>query len=63
MGINLGFTAMLFAVGLGIGGIFTAVPVLHTVLKIVGTAYLLYLAWRIASASASAAQTVRRTGR
>ena len=49
-GINLGFTAMLFAVGLGIGGIFTAIPVLHTVLKIVGAAYLLYLALRIATA-------------
>lgn len=49
-GINIGFTAMLFAVGLGIGGIFTAIPELHTVLKVVGAAYLLYLAFRIASA-------------
>lgn len=48
-GINLGFTAMLFAVGLGIGGIFAAVPALHVVLKVVGTIYLLYLAWRIAT--------------
>lgn len=55
MGINLGFTAMLFAVGLGIGGIFTAVPVLHDVLKVAGAAYLLYLAWRIASAKPSSA--------
>jgi threonine/homoserine/homoserine lactone efflux protein len=55
MGINLGFTAMLFAVGLGIGGIFTAFPVLHTVLKVGGSAYLLYLAWRIATAASSAA--------
>lgn len=52
-GITLGFTAMLFAVGLGLGGLFAAVPLLHAVLKLVGTAYLLYLAWRIAMADPS----------
>lgn len=51
-GINLGFTVMVFAVGLGLGAIFVAYPVLHTILKIVGTLYLLYLAWRIANSGA-----------
>ena len=48
-GINLGFGAMMFAVGLGAGTLFTVVPYLHETLKVVGTLYLLYLAWRIAS--------------
>ena len=34
--------------GLGLGAIFTAYPTLYTVLKYVGAAYLLYLAWAIA---------------
>ena len=48
-GINLGFGTMVFAVGLGADALFTAVPHLYEILKIVGTLYLLYLAWRIAS--------------
>lgn len=48
-GINLGFGAMMFAVGLGVDTLFALVPHLHETLKVVGTLYLLYLAWRIAS--------------
>ena len=48
-GINQGFGAMMFAVGLGADTLFAAVPYLHETLKVVGTLYLLYLAWRIAS--------------
>jgi threonine/homoserine/homoserine lactone efflux protein len=48
-GINIGFTGMIIGVGLGLGAVFAAFPVLHLVLKIVGSAYLVYLAWRIAT--------------
>ena len=48
LGVTLGFTVMLLAVGLGAGGVFVAVPVLHEALRYIGAAYLLYLAWRIA---------------
>lgn len=48
MGINLGFSAMVLSVGLGLGGMFTAWPVLHDVLRYVGALYLIYLAWKIA---------------
>jgi threonine/homoserine/homoserine lactone efflux protein len=51
-GINIGFPLMVLAVGAGIGGLFVAYPILNDVLKIVGSAYLLYLAWRIATAGA-----------
>lgn len=49
-GINIGFPLMVVAVGAGIGGLFVAFPILHDILKIVGSAYLLYLAYRVATA-------------
>lgn len=48
IGINLGFWVLLLSVGFGLGALMTAYPPLHTLLKIAGVAYLLYLAWRIA---------------
>ena len=49
-GIVLGFAFMVLAVGLGLHAVFTAMPALQTVLKYVGAAYLLWLAWRLARA-------------
>ncbi|MFY3139388.1 LysE family translocator [Achromobacter xylosoxidans] len=49
LGVNLGFTLMIFLVGIGLGSVFQQAPVLYTVLKYVGAAYLLYLAWKIAN--------------
>jgi hypothetical protein len=49
-GIVVGFPLMVIAVGLGLGEIFTRYPQVHLVLKYLGAAYLLYLAWRIAQA-------------
>ncbi|MET3660762.1 LysE family translocator [Aquamicrobium ahrensii] len=48
LGIGIGFVVLLLAVGFGLGAVLTAFPALHTALKIVGGAYLLYLAWKIA---------------
>ena len=49
MGITLGFSFMIFCVGMGLQTMFTVVPQLETVLRYVGTAYLLWLAWKIAN--------------
>jgi threonine/homoserine/homoserine lactone efflux protein len=49
-GIALGFLLLLLAVGFGLGAVLSACPQLHLALKIAGGAYLLYLAWKIASA-------------
>jgi len=49
LGVNLGFTLMIFLVGVGLGSVFQQTPVLYTVLKYAGAAYLLYLAWKIAN--------------
>jgi threonine/homoserine/homoserine lactone efflux protein len=56
MGINLGFPFMLVAIGLGLGGVFAALPVLHQVLQVLGALYLLYLAWNIATAGTMKAE-------
>ncbi|RJG44647.1 MULTISPECIES: LysE family translocator [unclassified Mesorhizobium] len=48
LGIGMGFLSLLLGVGFGLGAVLTAFPALHTVLKIAGGAYLLYLAWKIA---------------
>jgi threonine/homoserine/homoserine lactone efflux protein len=53
-GIGIGVGFMVAAVGLGFGAIFVAYPVLQTVLKYAGTAYLIYLAAGIAMSAPSA---------
>src|SRR5689334_23241660 len=48
LGIGGGFLSLLLAVGFGLGTLLTAFPSLHLALTVIGGAYLLYLAWRIA---------------
>lgn len=48
LGINLGFSALVLSVGLGLGGLFVNYPMAHQALRYAGAAYLLYLAWKIA---------------
>ena len=47
-GITFGMAFMIAAVGLGLGTIFIAYPLLQTILKYAGAAYLIYLAIVIA---------------
>ncbi len=49
LGVSCGFTLMVLAVGCGLGAVFTAYPVLYTVLRYAGAVYLLYLAYKIAT--------------
>ena len=51
LGIGLGYPAMVAGVGLGLGGIFVAVPAVHLVLKYAGSGAILWMAWRVATAS------------
>ncbi|MFA5958543.1 LysE family translocator [Hyphomicrobium sp.] len=53
LGVVIGFTIMIVAVGLGIGRVFVLFPPLYTALRVVSIAYLLWLAWRIATAGAT----------
>lgn len=52
LGIGIGFGVMIVLVGLGLVRIFDAFPVTHLILTVVGIVYLLWLAWKIAHASA-----------
>lgn len=47
LGIILGFPFMVFAVGLGLGELFTAFPVIKTVMKYAAAAYFLWMAWHL----------------
>ncbi|VVO25169.1 LysE family translocator [Pseudomonas fluorescens] len=48
LGISCGFFVLVLAVGFGLGAVFQTYPLLYNVLRYVGAAYLLYLAWKIA---------------
>jgi threonine/homoserine/homoserine lactone efflux protein len=49
-GVAIGFAFMVGAVGIGLGEVFLVYPVLQTILKYAGAAYLVYLAIAIARA-------------
>jgi threonine/homoserine/homoserine lactone efflux protein len=62
-GVVLGFTFLAFVVSLGLGGVMARSPLLHLVLKYAGAAFLLYLAWRIATATPHPEKAQERRGR
>jgi threonine/homoserine/homoserine lactone efflux protein len=49
LGITVGFGLMLALCAAGIGSLVLAVPAIHVVLKVLGSGYLLYLAWKLRS--------------
>ncbi|MFK3776353.1 LysE family translocator [Pseudomonas sp. NPDC089406] len=57
LGISIGFGVMVLAVGLGLGEVFKAWPPLYSILRYGGAAYLLYLAWKIATSGPMAGDT------
>jgi threonine/homoserine/homoserine lactone efflux protein len=50
-GVSLGFTLMVTLVGLGIMQVFDMFPITYQILKVLSVTYLLYLAYKIATAS------------
>ncbi|TBB23534.1 LysE family translocator [Rhizobium ruizarguesonis] len=48
-GIGVGFFSLLIGVGLGLGALLHTVPMVYTALKFAGGAYLVWIAWKIAS--------------
>ena len=53
LGVTLGFVILLAASGAGLGAMLVTMPSVQTALKIVGAAYMLWLAWKIANAGVS----------
>jgi threonine/homoserine/homoserine lactone efflux protein len=52
-GVALGFPFLALCIGLGLGQLLEAVPGFHAFLKYGGALYLIWLAWKIGSASPS----------
>ena len=52
-GVVVGFAVMNLMVGFGVAGLITAIPALYMVMKYASIAYLLYLAWRIATSESA----------
>lgn len=50
LGICLGVVVMVLLIGAGLGKLFETEPRIYTLLKYVGAAYLIWLAWKIARA-------------
>ena len=48
-GIGSGFFTLLIGVGLGLGALIQTIPLVYTILKFAGGAYLVYLAYKIAT--------------
>lgn len=59
-GISIGFAFMVLATGLGLHAVFVQWPLLQTLLKYAGAAYLLWLAWKLARAAPMAAGNAER---
>ena len=57
LGIGFGFPLMVIAVGLGAGIVFRQFPIFHIALKLIGVFYLLYLAYKVATASTGEIET------
>lgn len=50
LGVNFGFTFMVLCVGMGLHSVMDRVPQLYDVLRYGGSAYMLWIAWKLASA-------------
>jgi threonine/homoserine/homoserine lactone efflux protein len=49
LGITIGFGILLAMCAAGVGSLVLAMPQIHLMLKVLGSAYLLYLAWQLRS--------------
>ncbi|HIG36289.1 MAG TPA: LysE family translocator [Oceanospirillaceae bacterium] len=55
LGVNLGLNSLHLLMGLGLGAVFIQLPILQNILKVLGSAYLLWLAWKMLGNSIAAA--------
>ncbi|MCZ4260938.1 LysE family translocator [Limimaricola sp. G21655-S1] len=62
-GVALGFAAMAGLVGLGLAQVFEIWPVLTSLLRVISIGFLLWLAWKIATAAPRSADAPETEGR
>ncbi len=53
LGVNVGFSIMVIAVGLGLVSVFQQFPSIYILLKVIGVTYLLYLAYKVATVTSA----------
>lgn len=58
LGASIGFALLLIAMGFGMHVLIAKMPALYIILKVVGSLFLAYLAWKIWTASSNIAQLV-----
>jgi len=63
MGVVVGFAIMIELVGLGVMQLFNAFPGTYDILKVVSIVYLLYLAYKIATATPSESKDIAEKGK
>ena len=51
LGISIGFMVLMLLTGIGLVQVFDMYPVSYTILKVLSVLYMLYLAWKIATAA------------
>ncbi len=60
LGVSIGFFILFLAVAFGLGNVFELYPQLQAALKCVGSIYLLWLAWKIATAASASEQAISK---
>lgn len=63
LGVSIGFAVMIALVGIGLVGLFEAWPPAFTVLKVISSLYLIWLAWKIATSPPPAAGNDNSAGK
>lgn len=53
LGVAIGFPLMIACIGFGLGRIFEVFPIIYMALKYIGAAYMVWLAWKIATSNPS----------
>ena len=61
LGIGIGFNIMVFCIGLGLGEVFNNFPILHEMIKYLGAAYMLYLAFSLIRSNNEISKTNNRS--
>jgi len=59
LGICFGVPTLILGIGFGLGYLFETYPWFHQAIKVIGIAYLIYLSWLIATATASTSADTR----
>ena len=52
-GVTFGFTSVVFALTIGLVNVFKLFPIIQTILKYLGSLFLIYLAYKIATSTTS----------